>query len=60
MGQLLLLFDPHLILQPYRNVQSSHVKGFTQTRDMLLVIGVGRREANCCKVTHFVMQRVSC
>ncbi len=31
-----------------------------QTRDALLVIGVGRREAKSCKVTHSVMQRVSC
>jgi hypothetical protein len=61
MGRLAQLFTFFLQrMHPYRNVQSSHVKGFSKARDMLLVIGVGRREARSCKVMHFVMQRVSC
>ena len=47
-------------LHPYRNVQSGHVENFTKVQDMLLVIGVGRREAKGCKVMHLVTQRVSC
>ena len=50
MGRLELLFTSFTnSLQPRRNVQSSHVKGFNQARGMLLVIGVGRREAKSYK-----------
>ena len=47
-------------LHPHRNVQSSHDKGFSETRDVLLVIGVGHREAKSCKVMYFVKQQVRC
>ena len=50
MGRLELLFTSFTnSLQPRRNVQSSHVKGFNQARGMLLVIGVGRPEAKSYK-----------
>ena len=50
MGRLELLFTSFTnILQPRRNVQSSHVKGFNKARGMLLVIGVGHREAKSYK-----------
>ena len=50
MGRLELLFITFSnSLQPRRNVQSSHVKGFNKARGMLLVIGVGHREAKSYK-----------
>ena len=50
MGRLELLFTSFSSsLQPRRNVQSSHVKGFNKARGMLLVIGVGHREAKSYK-----------
>ena len=50
MGRLELLFTSFTnSLQPRRNVQSSHVKGFNKARGMLLVIGVGHREAKSYK-----------
>ena len=50
MGRLELLFTSFSnSLQPRRNVQSSHVKGLNKARDMLLVIGVGHREAKSYK-----------
>ena len=50
MGRLELLFTSLInSLQPRRNVQSSHVKGFNKARGMLLVIGVGHREAKSYK-----------
>ena len=55
MGRLELLFTSFTnSLQPRRNVQSSHVKGFNQARGMLLVIGVGRREAKSYKANSSV------
>ena len=61
MGRLELLFTSFTnSLQPRRNVQSSHVKGFNKVRGMLLVIGVGLREAKSYNVTHFVMQLLRC
>ena len=50
MGRLELLFTSFSnSLQPRRNVQSSHVKGLIKARGMLLVIGVGHREAKSYK-----------
>ena len=50
MGRLWLLFTSFTnCLQPRRNVQSSHVKGFIKAQGMLLVIGVGHREAKSYK-----------
>ena len=50
MGRLELLFTSFTnSLQPRRNVQSSHVKGFNKARGMLLVLGVGRRDAKSYK-----------
>ena len=50
MGRLELLFTSlSNSLQPRRNVQSSHAKGFSKARGMLLVIGVGHREAKSYK-----------
>ena len=55
MGRLELLFTSFTnSLQPRRNVQSSHVKGFNQARGMLLVIGVGRRGAKSYKANSSV------
>ena len=56
-GELLLTLSATICIHI---AMYSLAKGFSIARNMLLVIGVGRREAKSCKVTHFVMQQVSC